>query len=152
MIQFGRIGKCVKSSLKVATLPWNKEYHFDEISKIFPENYCISKIKNLQNVIQLGLSFEETVVLKAVVLTFPGLYLYYSHQNGYIFLKHYTKSWQPWVSKPWESWKHLRFLKSKWICYMFHIKVSCKPQVIKLQNLKTSNTGPRIQVSCVENL
>ncbi|XP_053382745.1 uncharacterized protein LOC123539582 isoform X3 [Mercenaria mercenaria] len=71
MIQFGKVGKCVKSSLKVATLPWNKEYHFDEISKIFPRNYCTAQIQNLQQVLQLGLSFEETVVLKALIITFP---------------------------------------------------------------------------------
>ncbi|WAR17959.1 HR3-like protein [Mya arenaria] len=37
--------KCILSSLNVATLPWDKEYHVEEIMKVLPPNYCKDRDK-----------------------------------------------------------------------------------------------------------
>lgn len=74
MIQFRALGKCVQSSLNIATLPWNKEYHMEEINKIFPEEYCSIKIGQVADVLALNLTFQETILLKSIVITFPGQY------------------------------------------------------------------------------
>ncbi|XP_052763798.1 nuclear hormone receptor HR96-like [Mya arenaria] len=70
MLKFGG-QKCILSSLNVATLPWDKEYHVEEIMKVLPPNYCKQKMEAASRVNALQLTVEETCVARALVITYP---------------------------------------------------------------------------------
>ncbi|KAH3709072.1 uncharacterized protein LOC127857763 [Dreissena polymorpha] len=63
--------KCIVSSFNVATVPWDKEYHLEELQKVMPENFVQEKVRMANMVCDLGLTVEETVVVRACIITYP---------------------------------------------------------------------------------
>jgi hypothetical protein len=64
---------CRKSGYQVATAPWNKEYHIEELGKLYPLEYLDRKVSIMNEFQDIKLSAEETILIKAIILTFPGL-------------------------------------------------------------------------------
>ncbi|XP_060587053.1 uncharacterized protein LOC132742616 isoform X1 [Ruditapes philippinarum] len=62
---------CRKSGYQVATAPWNKEYHIDELGKLYPLEYLDRKVSIMNEFQDIKLSAEETILIKAIILTFP---------------------------------------------------------------------------------
>ena len=64
---------CRKSGYYVATVPWDKEYHIEELGKLYPLEFLDQKVTIMNEFQDIKLSAEESILIKSIVLTFPGL-------------------------------------------------------------------------------
>ncbi|XP_045180934.2 nuclear receptor ROR-beta-like [Mercenaria mercenaria] len=55
---------------RVLTTPWGKEIHMDELARIVPIHFVLTKFKYSQSVRDLDLTVQEESVVRAIVTTF----------------------------------------------------------------------------------
>ena len=60
---------------RIATTPWGKHLHLDEIENVVKKDFVLYKHKIKQMVNALDLSAEEEAILAGVILTFTGISL-----------------------------------------------------------------------------
>lgn len=75
MIKMPKLGGCLRTGTRVATTPWNKDYHLEELTKIYPLTHLEAKMNFITEVYRLHLTDEECAILKGIVITYPGLLL-----------------------------------------------------------------------------
>ncbi|KAL4218384.1 hypothetical protein ACF0H5_023121 [Mactra antiquata] len=72
MLKVPASGACLKrSNQDIETTPWLKEYHVEEITKIYPADLITNKKQVCMEIHLMTLSREEILVLQAIVVTFP---------------------------------------------------------------------------------
>lgn len=55
---------------RVLTTPWGKEIHMDELERIVPIHFILSKFKYARSVIDLKLTIQEESIIRAIVTMF----------------------------------------------------------------------------------
>ena len=87
---------------RIATTPWGKHLHLDEIENVVKKDFVLYKHKIKQMVNALDLSAEEEAILAGVILTFTGISLLLcviniSRKNS-CYLKMLHPVGYPWVN------------------------------------------------------
>ena len=62
----------ISKDLQVATTPWGKTVHFNDVGKILPREVLKARYSNFVLLQSLDLSIEEEAILRGIVITFTG--------------------------------------------------------------------------------
>ena len=65
-------GQCQATAYQVATMPWNKEYHFEELKKVAPLKLFDMKAEVYEKVFEIGMTVDESIIVKAMAITYPS--------------------------------------------------------------------------------